>query len=437
MIKELNQLQNYPYACMEQTASKLKGFLMEDKIRTKLGQTPKNSKQIKSLLKRLKTGQKTNGAWGWWENSAENTWMTNYILLSIAKAQQSGYEFKGVETATTYLFAMLPSLKGEDLLTTLTTLSALKTKIPYAEYLTKLEKEELNFTQKLKIIKLKQENNLPYNIDLISKEKKETLLGNYYWSKESSDWYDNSTNATLLVYNILETKDSSNAWLANIRNYFLELKAQQKWKNTIETACILETILPAILKENNNKLQASSLQLTSNKTEIINSFPYHNKFTTAGKMQITKQGSTPVYFTAFQRKWNSEPIAKNDLYSIQTHFEQENKVVQKLKAGIATELVIEIDVKKKTQYLMIEVPLPAGCTYADNKYNNNYNESHREYFKEKTLIYCEQLKEGKHSFTINLQARYSGTYTINPVKVESMYFPIFYGRNGIKKIKID
>jgi hypothetical protein len=30
--------------------------------------------------------------------------------------------------------------------------------------------------------------------------------------------------------------------------------------------------------------------------------------------------------------------------------------------------------------------------------------------------------------------RYSGKYTLNPAKAEQMYFPVFYGREGMKKV---
>jgi hypothetical protein len=30
----------------------------------------------------------------------------------------------------------------------------------------------------------------------------------------------------------------------------------------------------------------------------------------------------------------------------------------------------------------------------------------------------------------------SGLYTLNPAKAEMMYFPVFYGREGMKKVAI-
>jgi len=32
--------------------------------------------------------------------------------------------------------------------------------------------------------------------------------------------------------------------------------------------------------------------------------------------------------------------------------------------------------------------------------------------------------------------RFNGEYTLNPAKAELMYFPVFYGREGMKKLVI-
>ena len=101
-----------------------------------------------------------------------------------------------------------------------------------------------------------------------------------------------------------------------------------------------------------------------------------------------------------------------------------------------TELIVEVNASKKAEYVMIEVPIPAGCSYDDNEFNSSYYEVHREYFKNKTSIFCQQLVPGKHIFKIRLQPRFTGSYFMNPVKAELMYFPTFYGRNEIKKTLI-
>lgn len=106
-----------------------------------------------------------------------------------------------------------------------------------------------------------------------------------------------------------------------------------------------------------------------------------------------------------------------------------------MKAGQETKLIVNLEVKKDADYLMINIPVPGGCSYAD-KGNYFKNEVHREYFKNETTIFCEQLKKGNYSFEVNLIPRYSGKYTLNPAKVELMYFPTFNANNELKRVTI-
>jgi uncharacterized protein YfaS (alpha-2-macroglobulin family) len=109
---------------------------------------------------------------------------------------------------------------------------------------------------------------------------------------------------------------------------------------------------------------------------------------------------------------------------------------QKLKAGKPLTLVVDVQVKKDAEYAMIEVPIPAGCSYESKQRGYGQGEVHREHFSNKTTIYSESLRAGNYQYTIKLVPRYSGRYTLNPAKIEWMYFPVIFGRNETKKITI-
>ena len=85
---------------------------------------------------------------------------------------------------------------------------------------------------------------------------------------------------------------------------------------------------------------------------------------------------------------------------------------------------------------MLEIPIPAGCSYAE-KPQTLWSESHREYYKEKVNIYYEKLQPGKKTIEIKLVPRFSGSFTINPSKMESMYFPTLYGRNILRNMVVE
>lgn len=106
-----------------------------------------------------------------------------------------------------------------------------------------------------------------------------------------------------------------------------------------------------------------------------------------------------------------------------------------LQAGIPVEMVVEVEVKADADYVMIEVPVPASCSY-DSKDGRGPYEVHREYYRNKVSIFCDRLPKGKHMFTLKLLPRYTGSYTLNPARAELMYFPTFYGRNGMKQVLV-
>ena len=107
-----------------------------------------------------------------------------------------------------------------------------------------------------------------------------------------------------------------------------------------------------------------------------------------------------------------------------------------LKAGTLATLKVEVDVRADADYVMIEVPIPAGCSY-ENKAQSFWGiETHREYFKHKTSIFCTRLKKGIYIFQVQLMPHYSGSCLLNPAKVEMIYFPVFYGRERMKRVAI-
>jgi uncharacterized protein YfaS (alpha-2-macroglobulin family) len=85
---------------------------------------------------------------------------------------------------------------------------------------------------------------------------------------------------------------------------------------------------------------------------------------------------------------------------------------------------------------MIEVPIPGACSYADKRQQYYGVETHREYYKERTLIFCETLNPGKYTFVIRLLPRFTGKYIVNPAQVSLMYIPVVNANTDMKKVKV-
>ncbi len=174
------------------------------------------------------------------------------------------------------------------------------------------------------------------------------------------------------------------------------------------------------------------LTISGSVNKTVNEFPFSLKLNANDKITVTKTGFDPVYLTCYQHQWNSNPKPKTDDFVIETHFE--NNSVQ-LNAGKPVKLIVNLEVKRDAEYVMINIPIPGGCSYENKNQSYNYNE-YREYFKNETNIYCEKLRQGKYSYEISLNPRFNGTFTLNPAKVELMYFPTFNANNALKIVKV-
>lgn len=445
LAEESRKLREYKYLCNEQLASKLKGLLAERRIKKFLGEEFKYGKNIQEAIKKLQENRKTNGTWGWWKDTDEELWISLHAVEALLDAQKEGYTIQlDKQKLTDYLVYQLESYRGADKLTCLELLRKLEAKVDYAKYIDLVEKENKALKQKtgyslsgydkFRLMLVKQEAGLPVKLDSLFDKQHHTLFGNIYWGDDSYRFFDNSVQLSILAYRIIKADGKHPGQLRKIQGYFLEQRSHGEWRNTYESALILETILSDLLVTD-KQVKPSAITIKGASTQTITAFPYSATFNPQD-MSVSKTGSLPVYITGSQKFWNSSPQKVNKEFAVDTWFERQEKKLTSLKGGEVVQLKAEVTAKGDADFVMIEIPIPAGCSYESKDQSWSNNEVHREYFKEKVSIFCRKLKQGKYTFTVNLIPRYDGKYTLNPAKAEMMYFPVFYGREGIKRVVV-
>lgn len=434
---EISRLISYRYSCNEQLASKLKALLAEKSIFIFKDKKFKRDNEIEKIIRLLDKNRNKNGLWGWWGNSGNSVWISMHVLEALLKAESQGYKNSlNKYQITEMLVADLSRLTDiPDKIRLLKILKMMDGKVNYQSFITDIENSK-NFSLNdfLSITELKQQCGIQCKTDTLEKFRKSTLYGNFYYSDNNKDTrlLNNDIQNTLLAYRILRADTINKYKLNKIRNYLFENKQNGYWRNTYQSAQIIETLLPDIL---NGKKSAEkpSLKFSGDVQKTFDEFPFEMKLKPEQKIEVSKTGDFPVYFTVYQEYRNPTPKAKSNDFEISTTFENCNDGV--LKAGQNTKLITKINIKKDAEYVMINIPIPAGCSYAD-KSNYLRNETHREYFKNETTIFCNFLSKGEYTFEVELIARYSGVYTVNPATVELMYFPVFNANNEVKKVKV-
>jgi alpha-2-macroglobulin len=438
LLKELDHLKQYPYYCMEQIASKLKGLSMEQQIRDRLKQPFKNEKEMNALLKKLQDNQLFDGGWSWWEKGKANLQISAYIVEALLQLREKPLVETNVRNGLLYLQNQLAGAKKDELLQILSTMSNANHAIDYKPYLSKINFDSLTQHQQWQWVKISQQQKLDYSKQLKSliAKRVETFTGGVHWGTENYRWYSNAAATTVLAYEVLENEKEYQYLLPEVIQYFLETRQKGFWRNTVESASITSAILPYTLKSNQSFNQPASIKITGDTSVTVNSYPYSAKLSNKNfhDVSVNKAGGGITYVTLYQNWWNEKPTATTDKFVINTYFERNGQKLLNIAAGEKVKMIVNVNALKDADYVMIEVPIPAGCTYSAKKQDDW--KVHKEFYKNKVAIFAEALPKGVHQFEIELEPRYKGTFSLNPAKVELMYFPTFYGRNEMSKIEI-
>lgn len=435
---EINYLIDYKYACNEQLASKLKAMLAAKQICEARKERFRYEKESVEIIDRLLKNRQDNGMWGWWNRQGSSSWISLHVLEALVKAREMGFSVKlDIPMLTGDLVWKLQQNNSvSDKIRIIRLLKMQDISIDLLKFLRELDQEkDKTLYEILSIIELKQLYGIPVKTDTIFSYAKKTLFGNLYFASKQSRWfYENEVQNALLAYRII-SRDTSLAKesLVKIRNFLFENRRNGSWLNTYESARVMETLLPEII-QSGNQMQKAILQIRGDINQTIEKFPFEMKLQPGDQISIDKTGLNPVYLTTYQKYHNPFPVAKTNDFIITTAFRNHRKD-EPLFSGKSYTLVATLQVKKDAEYVMVEIPIPASCSY-NEKSQKNYHEVHREYLKEKVSVFCDYLKEGTYQFEVEVIPRYTGKYTMNPAKVELMYFPLFNANNEIQSIKV-
>lgn len=461
LLSEIERVDNYPYLCNEQMASKIKVLLSKKMVATFLNQPFKEDQKIKNLIGRLNKNRNIEGLWGWWNQNNTEFWISKQVVSALLDAEEAGYKTnldkerisKAFEEEVRYILSN-PNIAAkresrqlkQELLDRLVYLKRMNSHLPLNVYFkaintqltSKTISDKLKTMYTLSMLGMDQE--VP--IDSLLKDSRKTLLGSRYWgdAKEQNAFsrmaifpHENNIENSLMAYTILKRNGGSAEQLAQIRNYFFENRQNGSWQNTYESSRIIETILPDMLQPGES-FQEVSLHLNGKE---IQKFPYTEQLPNSQPIEIKKTGTFPLFVSAYQKAWNNQPAVETKRgFSVKTYFVENQDSISYLTAGKTARLEVSVQVDADANYVQIEVPIPAGCSYENKETGYFRNEAHREYFKEKVVLFSNRLKKGEHKFSIELIPRFSGRYHLNPAKVELLYFPTFYGNEQSKIITI-
>jgi TonB-dependent SusC/RagA subfamily outer membrane receptor len=466
LLAEIHHLQEYAYLCNEQAASRLLALLLEQRIKTLQGVQFKDQKIVGFLIKKLLDGRhQPEGIWGTWPASEVSPWATVHVVEALLAAEKLGYPTHLDRTPLlAYLLHELDESlskptpthryaghfqSDDDQIRLLKLLHDLGAPADYGTYLRRIEATASRrppLDRYLALTELRQQLGFSYQLDSLRRYRLRTELGGvsyadtlpghnaYYYRYLLAD----RVGATLLAYRILRQQGGHAAELVRIRTYLLGLRGGGYWRSTYEAAQILTTIGPDLLVPGTggNMAQVALSGSPALPTGAVTKFPLALTLPAGtGTLTLRKQGGLPVYATAYQTRWNPAPTAAAAPFTVTTTLAGQSDSRVTLPAGRPAELLVTVDVKAEARYVLLEVPIPAGCSYG-NPARPNYLEVHREYLRHQVGIFIDKLPVGRHTFQVALQPRYQGSYTLNPARAELLYFPTKFGRTASKRVVV-
>lgn len=430
---EIRRVESYPYNCNEQMASKLIALICDKLICRKLNEPFGKEMQVRQLVRKLENNINNDGEWGWWEKSRHGQeWITSHVITALQFASANGYQVK--ESLLRVSYDLGPGLSPGAQVSRMYRMAVSGTLFNYTGKISELEKQRLSFYSRVQLLWVKKQQDSSTNIDWLLSRQKRTWSGAIYWSDESGHQvYGNSRAITLLAFGILKRDQAHRHLLPLLEQYLMENRGNHGWMNTYESSLALIDLVPYITSQDRSYQTPDVSVIRHNDTLRIAQFPYFTKQLLPGPLRLAVKNASHVYIGVWQDRHLLNPPQKRGDYAIDTRF---NTNANHLKAGETATFYAEVSLKQKSDYVMIEIPVPAGCVYGDNTQVAGAYETHREYHKDKVIIFCNSLEAGQHTFTVKLQARYDGTYTLNPAKVSLMYFPVFNGNNEVRQVRI-
>jgi alpha-2-macroglobulin len=435
---ELQYLIDFKYDCNEQLASRLLALLIREQTGSHgLLQRAASRRRVERILQQLADGRNDQGLWGWWKGSATSWWITEHVVYALVKAREGGYTMPVSETALiTALYdgydllynidMQMDALKCILMLTPGIQLNAL---MKFRESL-----DGLDHLRQMRLWELEQMAGMEVSADSVMLLHRRTFTGEIWFGRDTvkgrvaSDELISTITALRVLKNCADVHDTLTE---QILNHLLRYPTHY-WFSTYTRARWVDALmLFPTLTEGIDAATEASINTGTGEQQIL-TFPFRTTLPADAELSVKNLSSRRLFVSTDQRHQVEDPPERGDGISLRSRFAY---FADTLIAGKETTIIIDVEVERDASYVMIEVPVPGGCLYGEQERPNRY-ETYREQFRDGTTIFCEHLPQGRHTFTVTLYPRYTGTYTLNPARAEMMYMPVVNGNTRVKRVVI-
>jgi alpha-2-macroglobulin len=350
--------------------------------------------------------------------------MTTYALDALMTYARGGYNSAGGDAAN-YLKKQFPKELQAQHLYSVYTLAKFNMMPIDKINLSEIDVLKLNTTEKIYFYKLKQLK----GESIKSNEWYQLLLeitNNVHLKHYGNFFHDHKANV-FNAYNIFKGTSIEGEMKAKFRQDIITGNLSRDL-NTFSKAAMIEALVQDEYLEN-----TINSQLVINDQIKVNNYPYRMKIDMISKLKIQHSGA-PIWMTTSEEEFISNPAMHDSVFRVETQFIQNAQATTTLTRGLPTQLRVDIYAFQSKDYVMIEIPLPAGVIIKDKKMY--FGRDYIEYKSDKILIFKNKISIGENTLTFDIQPIYAGKFNLPPAQISMMYYPHIYGNNLKKEIII-
>lgn len=519
MLGALDELIGYPYGCVEQTMSRFLPTVVVANVLDDL-RVPFDQKKAEELpkmvdkgLKRLYALQHSDGGWGWWENDETNPFMTAYVMYGLTVAKDARYQIseeRYVQGASS-LYSLIESrIAGGGLSQDDKRLSmATEAYMLYVASLLYVQNDNRELVRG-RITDLADEEGLnTYAVALLAlaaAEQGDTRLAESlaerlvvavketgtgaYWSGFAwhYNWQDDEVETSAAVVKaLLKIKGETELVHKGVR-WLLAQKNGSSWHNTRQTAMVIYSLTDYL--RGSDELNPDYMMtvkvngtvlLTKKMTKDDVFKPEERIRVDAGQLRkgenivtIEKSGEGRLYasarlvyyatgdaikpgsagFTVQREYFRLERTRRDGVYAY-----TKEKISGPVQVGDELFVRLTVTPDRKSEYFLMEDPLPAGCEvitdtdgynifgedgYGDDQNGRGFRRSwgwrwwyaDRDVRDEKVAFFATNIAARSYTLTYIMRAQIPGQYSVMPSVASLMYYPEVRGNSGSEKLTI-
>ncbi|MEM6395733.1 MAG: alpha-2-macroglobulin family protein [Bacteroidota bacterium] len=454
--RDIERLRDYPYACNEQLVGRIIAQMATLPAGTEADDWPRSLiKDFKLLEKR----QRADGGYGWWPASQEaQPWISLHAMRAMLAAQKLGYESDAFGQLRTHLLAQIGVRPRQDERGSVSPLPAqlllalaesgpindLDHRLAWVDTLAKIDDYYQLVSWRIRQL---QGQEIPWqSVDSLGKE---VLGGGRYW-EPTLKWsgrqpLGSRLAATLLAYQIL-TDENREAEAESALFYLLGQGDRQGYlgRNGLESGILVLGLKKQLITSGFRPTSKTRSDSESYTISVANDGAFE-------PMTITNDGF-PILISRRQCRWVQNPVATGEGLAVSTDWSL-GGANHRLRETASTSgsanktttlpleetAYIEADLRldAPADYVLLEIPIPAGAEYADRDEASGPGEVHREYRRNRVAVFIDHLEAGTYRYRVALDGRFAGQYTQNPPRVELQYSPAVQANGELKFVVIE